>query len=58
MNKKCELCIDCNVYECSGKDCHKPNIDTVFICNITDDCFEPCENGIGGFTGRIPIYNF
>ncbi len=52
----CQLCIDCDDCGCSGKDCHKnlPN----GRCIITKDCFKECEEGIGGFIGQIPIFEF
>lgn len=46
----CEICIDCEDTICAGKQCHKEN-----RCEITDDCFTQCEEGIGGFIGKIPI---
>jgi hypothetical protein len=49
----CELCIDCDDDGCPGKHCHKEG-----PCVIADDCDEPCREGLGGFIGTIPIFNF
>jgi len=36
-----------------GRKCHKDSDK----CVIIDDCFEQCE-GIGGFDGQIPIFDW
>jgi len=50
MTEICQLCIDCDDDLCCGKKCHKTG-----QCVITEDCFAECEDGIGGFIGRILI---
>lgn len=47
----CELCVDCDDIGCSGKECFKKG-----SCIIIDSCFKECE-GIGGFIGKIPIFD-
>ena len=53
MEKFCELCVDCEDGWCCGRYCHK----NTKRCIITDDCFKQCD-GIGGFIGEIPIFDW